>query len=121
MSDPIETICVLASCSREIAEESYAKTQSIVDSVDELLMVPPKKYALPSVEKTTKTPEQIELERIRSVLENAEREIQEKIKHKTLTGSNPLESSEPAETTDRREETVLQSSCVQECQLPVLE
>lgn len=121
MSDPVESICALAGCSRETAEESYAKTKSIVDSVDELLMVPPKKYSLPSVPKTIKTPEQVYLDHIRDVMERAEYEIQEKIKHKTLTGSNPLESSVPTETTDHREETVLQSNCVQECQLPVLE
>lgn len=121
MSDPIETICELAGCSRELAEESYAKTKNILESVDALLQTPPKKYTLPVVQKPEKTPEQLELERIRKVMEEAEREIHEKIKHKTLTGSNPLGSSESDVTTDHPEETVPQSSCFQECQLPVLE
>lgn len=121
MSDPIETICELAGCSREVAEESYSKTKNVLESVDELLITPPKKYTLPVIEKAEKTAEQLEIERIRHVLEEAEREIHEKIKHKTLTGSNPLGSSESDETTTHLEETALQSSCFQECQLPVLE
>lgn len=121
MSDPIETICELVGCSRQLAEESYAETKNVVESVDKLLTTPPKKYTLPVVQKTEKSPEQIELERIRKLMEQAELEIQEKIKHKTLTGSNPLGSSESDETTDHPEETAPQSSCFQECQLPVLE
>lgn len=121
MSDPVGTICELVGCSRETAEESFAETKNVLDSVERLLTTPPKKYKLPVVQKSQRTPEQIELERIRTVLENAEHEIHEKIKHKTLTGSNPLGSSESDETTGHHEETAQQSSCFQECQLPVLE
>ena len=80
MSDPIETICELAGCSREQAEESYQKTQNILESVDILLTIPPKKYTLPTFKKPEKSSEQLELERIRKVLEDAESEIHEKIK-----------------------------------------
>lgn len=121
MSDPIGTICDLVGCSREIAEESYTRTKNVLESVDKLLTTPPKKYILPVVRKSERTPEQIELERIRKLMEDAEREIQDKIREKTLTGSNPLGSSESDETTDRHEETAQQSSYFQECQLPVLE
>ena len=103
MRDPIDTICELVGCSREIAEESYAKTKSTLDSVEQLLATPPKKYKLPSVQKPEQTPEQIELERIRKIMEQAEREIHEKIKKQTLTGSNPLESDDSRVTSTTSE------------------
>ena len=121
MSDPIETICALVGCSRDIAEESYFNTNNVLESVDALLSIPPKKYTLPVIQKLERTPEQEELEHIRKLMEHVEVEIQEKIKHKTLTGSNPLCASEPDETTCPHEETAQQNSCFQECQLPVLE
>jgi hypothetical protein len=40
MADPIETICSLASCSREDAEKVFSETKDVIEAVDRLLIKP---------------------------------------------------------------------------------
>lgn len=89
MSDPVETICSLVGCSREDAEISYARTNSVLDSVDELMVFPESAVKLPMKRKRELTPEEEEVTRIRHLMEKAETEIQ-----KSITASNQRETQE---------------------------
>lgn len=89
MSDPVETICSLVGCSRDDAEISYARTNSILESVDELMVIPQSAVKLPVKRKRELTPEEEEVTRIRHLMEKAEIEIQ-----KNVTASNQRETQD---------------------------
>lgn len=115
MSDPVDTICSLAGCSREDAEISYARTNSIVDSVDELIAVPKSAIKLPMKRKRDLTPEEEEVTRIRHLMEKAEVEIQ-----KNVTASNQRDCAAPSVTQTHHAEMALQNNDFQQCRLPSL-
>jgi len=116
MSDPIDTICLIAGCSREEAEKSYSRTQSIVDSVDELIVFPKTYVKLPAKRKRDLTPEEEKVSKIRLLMEKAEAEIQ-----KNVNASNQRDCEPPSGQIAPHVETAQQNSCFQECQLPSLE
>ena len=76
----METICSLVGCSREDAEISYARTNSVLESVDELIVIPKSAIQLPMKRKRELTPEEEEVTRIRLLMEKAEIEIQKNVK-----------------------------------------
>ena len=115
MSDPVDTICALVGCSREVAEISYARTNNVVDSVDELIAIPKSSVKLPMKRKRELTPEEQEVTRIRLLMEKAEAEIQ-----KGITASNQLDCGPPFATKDPRAETAPQSNDFQQYRLPSL-
>lgn len=115
MSDPVETICSLVGCSREDAEISYARTNSVLESVDELIVVPKSAIKLPMKRKRDLTPEEEEVTRIRHLMEKAETEIQ-----KNITASNQLDCGPPSVTKTPHVEMVPQSNDYPRYQLPSL-
>lgn len=115
MSDPIETICLLVGCSREDAELSYARTNNILESVNELIVVPESALKARMKRKRELTPEEEEVTRIRLLMEKAEIEIQ-----KNVTASNQRDCAEPSVTQTHPEETALQSNDSLQCRLPSL-
>lgn len=116
MNDPIDTICLIAGCSREEAETSYLKTQNIVESVDELIVFPQTYVRLPAKRKRDLTVEEERLYQIRILMEKAESEIQKKVNE-----SNQRDCEPPVAQKAPHAETAQQSNCSQECQLPSLE
>jgi hypothetical protein len=116
MSDPVDTICALVGCSREVAEVSYARTNNVVDSVDELIVFPKPAFKLPMKRKRELTSEEEEISRIRDLMEKAEADIQ-----KNINVSNQRDCEPPSAQIAPLEETAQQNSCFQECQLPSLE
>lgn len=115
MSDPVDTICALVGCSREDAEISYARTNNVLDSVDELIVMPKSAIKLPMKRKRELTPEEEEVTRIRHLMEKAETEIQ-----KNITASNQLDCELPSVTKDLHAETVQQSNDYLQYPLPSL-
>jgi hypothetical protein len=115
MSDPIETICSLVGCSREEAEVSYARTNSVLDSVEELIVFPESAVKLPMKRKRELTPEEEEVTRIRHIMEKAETEIQ-----KSITASNQRDCGAPCVTQTPHEEKAQQNNDYLQCRLPSL-
>lgn len=115
MSDPVETICSLAGCSREVAEISYARTNNIVDSVDELIVLPKTTFKLPMKRKRELTAEEEEVTRIRNLMEKADLEIQ-----KNINASNQPDCGAPSVTQIPHAEMVQQNNDFQQYRLPSL-
>jgi len=67
MSDPIETIMLIAGCSREQATEAFNKFNDVEDACDYLLFVG--KVTEPKKRKIELTPEQEEIAKVRKVME----------------------------------------------------
>jgi hypothetical protein len=114
MADPIETICNLASCSREDAERAYSQVGDIVEAVDKLLVKvssPADKY----IKKRTRevTPEEELIGPIRKVMKRFDDNMS------TSLGQHGCEGS--VATLAPREGTAQQNNCSQQCQLPSLE
>jgi hypothetical protein len=106
--DPIFSICSIAGCSREAAEISFAKTGSIIESIDALLAHTPV-VNISRKRKRSLSPTSKELLRIRGIMERADEHIRS-----VITESNQRESSESCVTQVPRAETAPQSSCSQE-------
>jgi hypothetical protein len=115
MSDPIETICNLAGCSREDAERTYSEVGDIVEAVDKLLvkvLSPADKY-LNKKRQREVTPEEEVIAPIRKVMKRFDDKIS------TALGQHGYEGS--VATLAPHEETAQQNNCYQQCQLPSLE
>jgi len=116
MSDPIEMICNLANCSRQMAEESYKETKDVVESVDRLLSK--------SSSTQTKIPVVIRKREQKDELlqksENVMRHMSRKI-HPNITSKDPLLQPTRDEPKSHPDQTAQQNNCVQQCQLPFLE
>jgi hypothetical protein len=115
MSDPVDTICALVGCSREVAELSYARTNNVVESVDELIVLPKPAFKLPIKRKRELTPEEEEIIRIRNVMEKAEADIQ-----KNINASSQRGCEAPSVMPIHHAETAPQNSDFQRYQLPSL-
>jgi hypothetical protein len=115
MSDPIDTICDLANCSREDAERVYSETKNVVEAVDRLLVKPV--YAADKYTKLkrqqTFTDEQKLLAETREVLKRFDEE------RSTFQGQHVDEGSSVIQL--HPEEMALQNNWSQQCQLPSLE
>lgn len=115
MSDPIDTICDLANCSREDAERVYYETKDIVEAVDRLLVKPvcaADKYTKLKRQQTL-TDDQKLLAQTREVLKRFDEE------RSTFQGQRVDEGSSVTQL--HHEEMVLQNNCSQQCQLASLE
>jgi len=115
MSDPIDTICLLADCTRDQAEEVYYETRDIVEAVDRLLMKPvcaADKYMRPKKENKL-TEEQKLLKQAGELLKKFDEE------RSTFQGQHVDEGS--GVTQLPHEEMVLQNNYSQQCQLASLE
>jgi hypothetical protein len=119
MSRAIETIMELTGCSEDDAQRVYAETNDVEDAVDKIL--PPAKNtarkfydAIKPVRVYTEEEKQIRILRASLKVMDAEHD-------KRSILSNQPESAVQVEQSIRREETVLQSSYYQECQLPSLQ
>jgi len=115
MSDPVDTICSLVGCSREDAEISYARTSNVLDSVDELIIIPKPAIKFSMKRKRDLTPEEEEVTRIRHLMEKAEVEIQ-----KNITSSNQRDCVEPCVKQSHHAEMALQNNDFQQCRPPSL-
>lgn len=114
MSDPIDTICNLAGCSREDAEHVYAEVGDIVEAVDKLLvkvLSPADKYIKKRARQVT--PEEEVMQPVRKVMKRFDDVMS------TGVGQHGHEGS--VEKLVPHEETAQQSNCSQQCQLPSLE
>ncbi len=116
MSDPIDTICLLADCSRELAQKTYEETKDIVEAVDKLLekvSSPAQKIIETKLKKRSVTHEEEIIAPIRKMLKQMDEA------RSTSSHQHGYEGS--VEKIDHHEETALQNNCSQQCQLPSLE
>lgn len=116
MRDPVQTVCSLTGCTEEEANRVLNETEDVVEAVDRLLEKGQSKAEEIIKQKRRKlahTPEEEVIRPIRNML----KEIDEK--HSTSLYQPAREA--PSETQVPREETVLQNSYFQECQLPSLQ
>ena len=121
--DPVEMklimmICSLAECSEEVAREAYSKTQDVLLAVDSILF----QTQLPKPLKRKRediTPEEEYLAEVRQIMKNFDEEADKRIRN-VPTSDLPV-CMEEDETPDPLEETALQSSCFQQCQIPSME
>ena len=116
MNKNIQTIIELTGCSEDDAMRVYAETNDVGDAVDKLL--PPaknqaRKYYEAIKPVRTYTQEEQEIKKLRTALK--------KMDDERLTSLNPRGFVAPSAPNTHRAETVLQSNCDQECQLPVLQ
>jgi hypothetical protein len=116
MNSHIQTIIELTGCSEDDAMRVYAETNDVEDAIDKIL--PPaknaaRKYyeAIKPVRTYTEQEKQIKI--LRDELK--------KMDDVRLTSLNPRGFVAPNVPNILREETVQQSNCDQECQLPVLQ
>jgi hypothetical protein len=119
MSRAIETIMELTGCSEDDAQRVYAETNDIEDAVDKIL--PPAKNAarkfydaIKPIRNYTEEEKQIR------VLRNSLKAMDEEHAKRSISSNQP-ESAVQVEQSSLREETVPQSNCYQECQLPSLQ
>jgi hypothetical protein len=115
MIDPILMICSLTGCSEEEAKAAFEETEDVIDAVDRLLEKPVLKSEkfIPKVEKKALSEEQIEIQKVRELMEQMD------AKH-TISLGQP-DCVESSVQQDLPEEMVLQNNCSQQCQLPSLE
>lgn len=121
MTDPIALIMSLTGCSEDEAQFAYNEHQDTVDAVEYILnKVSPisKSVALSNPRKRKRediTPEEEHVQNLRPTMEQMTREIQSSITSTQRAPSSEVEMQAP------HGETVLQSNCSQECQLPSVE
>ena len=111
MSDPIQTICSLTGCSEKEASDAYDRTEDVVEAVDLLLAKP--KTTVISKRLREMTSEEEVMGPIRKLMKKFDENMSTSLRQHGHEGS--------VEKLDLREEMVPQSSCVQECQIPVQE
>jgi hypothetical protein len=121
MTDPIPLIMSLTGCSEDEARFAYNEKCDTVDAIEYILdkIAPlPKTVEMSNPRKRKRediTPDEEALQRLRPTMEKMTREIE-----KSITSNQPAPSSEVA-TPVLHEETALQNSYLQVCQLPSVE
>ncbi len=116
MSDKISIICSLTGCTEEDAVQAYDRTEDTVEAVDMLLARPvcvSNKYIESKKKNVELTETQKHIAKIRDVMK--------KIDENRLISSGQREHEGTDVKLIPHEETVLQNSYSQECQIPVLE
>jgi hypothetical protein len=109
-------IVEMAGCSEEDAKRVYAEVGDVAEAVD-ILMPKPKSAADKYIEKLRPKPIVSEEQKwCRQV-----REVLKEMDEKKSTAANQPEHEERSEHCSLLEETVQQSNCFQECQLPSLQ
>ncbi len=119
MSRAVETIMELTGCSEDDAQRVYAETNDVEDAVDKIL--PPAKNAARRFYDAIK-PVRVyteEEKQIRILRDSLKAMDAEHAKRSIL--SNQPDCVAQVEQNTPREETVPQSNCYQECQLPSLQ
>ncbi len=121
MTDPIPLIMSLTGCSEDEARFAYNEKCDTVDAIEYILdkIAPLPKTAYMSNPRKRKrediTPDEEAVQNLRPTMEKMTRDIE-----KSITSDQPVPSSEDV-TPAHPEETVLQNSYLQVCQLPSVE
>jgi len=121
MADPIMLICSVTGCSEEEARHAMESTEDPVDAIDRLTPLanmPSGENYIPkpgTLHLRKKTEAEETLAGIRKTMELMDADIHKQVTSSQSAGS-PLD-----ETHILHEETALQNSCVQQCQLPSVE
>jgi hypothetical protein len=121
MSRAIETIMELTGCSEDDAQRVYAETNDVEDAVEKLL--PPvkntaRKYCDSIKPVRVYSEEEMQIRLLRDSLKKMD---EEHYKRSISMNLNQPGSVVQVEQSTPREETVPQSNCYQECQMPVLQ
>lgn len=115
MSDPIEMICNLANCSREMAEESYKETKDVVESVDRLLAkTSSTQTKIPTVVRQREQKDEL-LQKSEDLMNHMARKL-----HPGITSKDPLLPSNRDVPKPHPVRKAQQNNYVQECLLPFL-
>lgn len=120
MSESIDMICTLTGCNSQIATQAFNETGDVTLSVDKILF----KTELPSKKKPKLDETQEEIKKIREVMKELDKKMDERPDstiNQFSTLLNLREHEELVLTPTHLLETVLQNNYSQECQLPVLE
>lgn len=120
MSQSIDMICTLTGCNYEMATEAFNETGDVTLSVDKILF----KTELPTKKKPKMDETQEELKKIREVMKEFDKKMDERPDstiNQFSTSLSRREREESVLTPTHLLETVLQNNYSQECQLPVLE
>ena len=119
MQDQIDMICTLTGCNTEIARETFDQTNDVTLAVDKILF----KTEIPSKKKRKLNVNQEEIEKIREVMKELDKKMEER-PDSTTNQYSTLSSQRAREVSisrpSRRGGTVLQNNYSQECQLPSL-
>ncbi len=105
-------VCSLTGCSLEDAKRMLEKTGNVIDAVDMLLGEGRDKTAKPKIKKEL-TEVQKEIEKVRIITKEAD--------DRTIIALDQHASSVSSESQHRHEETALQNTHYQQCQIPSLE
>jgi hypothetical protein len=120
MSQSIDMICTLTGCNYEMATEAFNETGDVTLSVDKILF----KTELPTKKKPKMDETQEEIKKIREVMKEFDKKMDERPDstiNQFSTSLSRREREESVLTPTHLLETVLQNNYSQECQLPVLE
>jgi hypothetical protein len=120
MSESIDMICTLTGCNSQMAIEAFNETGDVTLSIDKILF----KTELPSKKKPKLDETQEEIKKIREVMKELDKKMDERPDstiNQFSTLLNLREHEESILTPTHLLETVLQNNYSQECQLPVLE
>lgn len=120
MSESIDMICTLTGCNYEMATEAFNETGDVTLSVDKILF----KTELPTKKKPKMDETQEEIKKIREVMKEFDKKMDERPDstiNQFSTSLSRREREESVLTPTHLLETVLQNNYSQECQLPVLE
>ena len=120
MSESIDMICTLTGCNSQMAIEAFNETGDVTLSVDKILF----KTELPVKKKPKMDEAQEEIKKIREVMKEFDKKMDERPDSTINQFSTSLSQREHEElvlTPIHLLETVLQNNYSQECQLPVLE
>jgi hypothetical protein len=116
MADPIQIICSITGCTQEEADHAYDMTQDVTEAVDmilEKITSPAEKYINSKKKRRVMTPEEEVIGPYRKILKELDEKMSTSLHQHGYEGS--------VEKKDHPEETVPQSNCFQQCQLPSLE
>lgn len=119
MEKDISLIMSLTGCNEEIAKEAYSnKNGDVLLAVDFIMFGNNPPPATKKRKREDINEHEAYLNSMRSKMEAMDDDINN---HRSTTMTNPLDCGESGETQDHHEETVPQSSCLQECQIPSME
>jgi len=119
MSRAVEIIMNITGCSEDDAQRVYAETNNVEDAVDKLFCMPESK-SRKHIEKIKPVKVVNEYQETSRLLREQMKKLDE-VHSKRSISSNQPDCAAQVEQSTPREETVPQSNCYQECQMPVLE
>ena len=113
-------ICTLTGCDEKMAKETFDETNDVTLAVDKILF----KTEIPSKKKRKLNDNQEEIEKIREVMKELDKKMEERPDSTTnqySTSSSQRAREVSISRPNRRGGTVLQNNYSQECQLPFLQ